>query len=284
VSFLKSFRSTFQRNKAQSDLDDELRFHLEKELEQNIARGMSLDEARRQALISFGGVQQTRENVLEVRWTHFAEVLALDLRYGWRILRKSVGFTTVAVLTLALGIGMNTAIFSLIDAVLFRALPAEHPEELVLLKWHARHDMKMVGHMSYGDCAPRNTPDNPVGCSLSLPFFNQARSQGVFSDVAAFAGTPELDLSGNGAASIINEGQFVSGGFFGLLGTKAAAGRVLQPADDAPEAPPVMMLSYSYWQSAFGGSPEAVGRVVCRRAGHRATKAGGCGGWFLSAV
>ena len=252
----------FGRKDVKGDLNDELQFHLEKEVEQNIARGMSRDEARRQALISFGGVQQTREHVRQVRWTHFTEILAQDLRYGWRILRKSPGFTTVALLTLALGIGMNTAIFSLIDAVLFRALPAKHPEELVLLKWHARHRTKMVGHRSYGDCAPRNTPDNPSGCSLSLPFFHEARSQGLFFDVAAFAGAPELDLSGNGAASVVNNGQFASGGFFGLLGTKAAAGRVLQPADDDPKAPPVLMLSYGYWQSAFGGSPDAVGRVV----------------------
>jgi len=262
MSFGKRFRAIFKASGAQSDLNEELRFHLEKEVEQNIARGMSAEEARRQALIAFGGVQQTRENVRRVRWSHFAEVLTQDLRYGRRMLLKSPGFTVIAVLTLALGIGMNSAIFSLIDAVLFRALPAQHPEELVVLKWHARHRAKNVGNRSYGDCAARITADNPSGCSLSLPFFNEAGSQGLFSDVAAMAGALQLDISGNGAASIVNDGQFVSSGFFRMLGTKAAAGRLLQPSDDVIGASPALVLSHSYWQTAFGGSAEAVGKTV----------------------
>jgi predicted permease len=262
MSFLERLRFWFRNKKIDGSVDDELRFHLEKEVEQNLARGMSPLEARRQALIAFGGLQQTRENISQLRWTHFCEVLAQDLRYGWRRLRNSPGFTTIAVLTLALGIGANTAIFSLINAVLFRALPATHPEELVVIKWHARHRPKMISNSGYGDCAARFTPSNPTGCSFSLPFFHQAISQGVFFEAAAFAGAPSLDLSGNGAASITNEGQFVSGALFELLGTKAAAGRVLQPSDDVPGAPPVLMLSYDFWQSAFGGSPGAVGRTV----------------------
>jgi predicted permease len=262
VSLPKRVLAIFNPGTAQGDLNDELSFHLEKEVEQNIARGMSPEEARRQALIAFGGVQQTRENVRQVRWTHFAEVLTQDLRYGRRMLLKSPGFTVVAVLTLALGIGMNSAIFSLINAVLFRALPAQHPEELVVLKWHALHRAKMVSNRSYGDCAALITRDNPAGCSLSLPFFNQAQSQGLFSDVAAMAGALQLDLSGNGTASIVKDGQFVSGGFFRMLGTKAAAGRLLQASDDVLGASPTLVLSHSYWQTAFGGSPDAVGKTV----------------------
>jgi predicted permease len=253
---------SWRRGKVKGTMDDELSFHLERQVEANMARGMSPSEARRQALIAFGGVQQTREKVRQVRWTHFVEVLLQDLRFAWRMLRKSPGFTAVAVLTLALGIGMNTAIFSLIDAVLFRALPARHPEELVVLQWHARHRPKMVSNRAYGDCAEHHAADNPTGCSFSLPFFHEVRSRGLFADAVAFAGALSIDLSGNGAASIVNDAQFVSGGFFATLGTQPAVGRLLQPADDVPGAPPVVVLSYGYWQSAFGGTRDAVGRTV----------------------
>src|SRR6185369_5158288 len=127
----RKLRGIFGGQRRENDANDELRFHLEKEMEQNIAKGMPPVEARRQALIAFGGVQQTRETLREVHRGRFFESLVQDLHYGWRMLRKSPVFTMIAVLTLALGIGANTAIFSLIDSVAFRLMPIPDPEHLV---------------------------------------------------------------------------------------------------------------------------------------------------------
>jgi predicted permease len=262
MSFLGQLQSWFRRKKVKGTIDDELRFHLDKEVEQNIALGMSPQEARRQALISFGGMQQTRENVRHVRWTHFAEVLVQDLRYGWRILRKSPGFTTVAILTLALGIGMNAAIFSLMDGVIFRSLPVRDPQSLVVLKWEAHKEPKTEGMMNLGDCADGRDKAHPSGCSLPLPLLKQIKTQtSAFSNLAASTGFGQMDLGGNGPAKRV-QGQFVSGSYFVTLGVQPAAGRLFSPAEDQPEAPPVAVLNYKFWQSDFGGSPSVVGKTV----------------------
>ena len=191
------------------------------------------------------------------------QTLLQDLRYGLRMLARSPGFTAIAVLTLALGIGANTAIFSLIDAVMLRSLPVENPSGLVVVKWSARKAPEIRGYMSAGDCPTdlRFGEPNPSGCSLSEPMFREMEQAKVFSGVAAFANAGRLDLAGNGPASVIS-GQVVSGDFFRTLGVKAFAGRVLQPSDDSPSAASVAVLNYGYWQSAFGGARDAIGRTI----------------------
>lgn len=257
---LKTLRKLFTRNRQEQEAQDELHFHVEKETEKNIVAGMPPDEARRQALIAFGGLTQTRETLREVHGGSFLEAVLQDARYSWRILRKAPGFTLSIILTLALGIGLNTAIFSLIDAVLFRALPAKDPEQLVLLHWQAHQRPKIHSQWGYGYC--QRSPDNPGGCSFSLPWFKAVKQANVFSGLAGFAGFSRLSLSGNGPATMINNAQLVSGEFFQTIGTKAAIGRTLLPSDDSPEAAPVLMLSYGYWQRDFGGSASVIGRTV----------------------
>ncbi|HUJ30679.1 MAG TPA: ABC transporter permease [Candidatus Acidoferrum sp.] len=189
--------------------------------------------------------------------------LIQDVRYALRLLAHSPGVAAVAILTLALGIGANTAVFSLIDAVLLRSLPVDKPSQLVLLRWSARNAPKIHGYMSSGDCPSdlRFGAANPSGCSFSEPMVREIRDTNQFSGVAAFANSGFLSLTGNGPATMIN-GQLVSGDFFHTLGVKAAAGRVLEANDDSPTAAPVAVLNYGYWQSAFGGSPSAIGRTI----------------------
>jgi len=187
-----------------------------------------------------------------------------DLRYGIRMLAKSRGFAAVAILTLALGIGANTAIFSLIDGILMRGLPIVDAQNVVVLKWRALKTPDRHNSSSYGDCAqsyaPRRGPS--TSCSFSEPFFDEVALQtGAFSSVAAFANAGQIDLSGNGTASVLR-GQGVSGEFFSLLGVRPVAGRLIVPSDDAASAQPVVVLNYGYWNSQFGGSPSAIGKTV----------------------
>ena len=187
--------------------------------------------------------------------------LLQDIRYAIRILAKSPGFASVAILTLALGIGANTAIFSLIDAVMLRAVPVKDPQSLVVFEWDAHKNPEFHGYSNYGDCG-RKPQGGQSGCSFSVPLIKAMREQAnTFSGLAAFAGPPQFDLSGNGPASVAR-GEIVSGDFFSTMGVSTILGRPLGPADDSPGAAPTIVLSYSYWKSAFGGERSAVGRTV----------------------
>ena len=182
-----------------------------------------------------------------------------DARYGLRMLGKSPGFTAVAIFTLALGIGANTAIFSLIDAVMLRSLPVRDPQRLMVFKWKAHSDPKYHSYSSFGDCGRSG---NGVGCSFSVPLFEAMRQQAtVFSGLTAVAGPMQVVVSGNGAATM-GRGEIVSGDFFSTLGVTTVLGRPLGPSDDAPSAPPALVLSYAYWQKVFGGDRSVIGRVI----------------------
>ncbi len=182
-----------------------------------------------------------------------------DVRYGLRMLGKSPGFTAVAILTLALGIGANTAIFTLIDAVMLRTIPVRDPERLAVFKWTAHNDPKYHSYGSWGDCGRSG---NGSGCSFSVPLFKSMRAQAsVFSGLTAFTGPMTVVVSGNGAPSMAGA-EVVSGDFFSTLGVGTALGRPLGPADDSPSAPRAVVLSYAYWQKAFGGERSVMGRTV----------------------
>ena len=184
------------------------------------------------------------------------------MRFALRILRKSPGFTAVVVLTLALGIGANTAIFTLVNAVLLRAIPVTHPEELVVLRWSAHKSPESTGMSSFGDCTMRRSSGNESGCSMPYPVYRTlAERRDLFAGITAFAGTAELNLAGNGQASIA-AGELVSGTYFDTLGVPATLGRTLGVADEQKGANAVAVLDYGYWQRVFGGVPGVLGMTV----------------------
>jgi predicted permease len=253
-------QAALEKSHKDAALDEELDTHLALLTEQNIERGMSPETARREAKLQLGGADQIRESVHDHRGLPLLDTLGQDVHYALRVLCKSPGFTAVAVLTLGLGIGANTAIFSLIDGILMRSLPVQDAQSLVVLQWRARKVPDLHQSSSYGDCT--YIPNQATSCSFSEPFFHDvAAHANVFSNVAAFADAGQLDLSGNGTASVLSA-QGVSGEFFSLLGVRAAAGRLIMPSDDSLSASPVVVLNYGYWKTQFGGQASAIGKSV----------------------
>ena len=258
-------RSLFRRRDVDEELDEELRDHVEQKTAEYVTKGMTPQEARRVAMVEMGGVEKRKEECRETRGVNWIQDLVQDLRFGLRMLRKSPGFTAVAVLTLALGIGANTAIFSLIDAVMLRALPVRDPQQLLILKWAAVHEPDTRSSYNWSGC-PGVSNDLatrvPGGCSFSYPTFEQFRSQqSVFSDISAFVDLEGKHLTANGSVAMANS-FLVSGSFFSTLGTRAFVGRTLDAADDEPASQPAVMLSYVFWRSRFGGDPSIVGKSV----------------------
>jgi predicted permease len=249
----------YRRRAREAELERELRDHLELDAEEQQDAGLPPQEAANAAHRALGNTLKIEEDVRTAWGFQWFETLAQDVLYAFRMLRKSPGFTAVAVLTLALGIGANTAIFSFIDAVLLRALPVKDPQQLVVFNWSARANPKLQGHSDYGDCADQTGIGD---CSFSIPFYKTVRAQAdAFSGMAAFAGPLDVDLSGNGTASIVR-GLYVSGDFFSTLGVSTFIGRPLAPSDDSPSAPPAIVLNCAYWVRAFGAAPSVVGRTV----------------------
>jgi putative ABC transport system permease protein len=239
------FRSLFRRKTVESEADTELRFHFDQQVEKYLKAGQPREEAIRRARIDFGGHEQLKEEIRDARGVNLIETLFQDIRYGLRILGRTPVVSSVAVLSLALGIGANTAIFSLIDTVMLRLLPVEKPEELVQL---LRANFSGTGE------------GNP---SFTNPLWEQVRDhQDVFSGAFAWGNSNSpFDLSQGGAVHPA-AGIFASGNYFNTLGVRPAAGRLISPSDDARGCPAVAVLSYGFWRNHFGGAQEAIGSTL----------------------
>jgi putative ABC transport system permease protein len=236
--------SLLRRSDLERDMDAELRFHLETCADDLVRAGIPRDEAMRRARREFGGLERAKEECRDARGITFLESLLQDIRYALRTLRNSPVFTAIAISTLALGIGANTAIFSLIDTVVLRMLPVRNPQELVQL---SRFDPSRGGQ---GDLYFTNA------------IWEQVRyhHDDLFSSALAWS-TDRFDLAQGGAVQNAN-GIFVSGDFFNALGVRPAAGRLLTVADDQRGCPALAVISYGFWQDHFGGAPNALGSTL----------------------
>jgi predicted permease len=247
------YRGIVRRTQMERDLSDELQFHLERRAEDLAARtGLTQAEAMRTARIEFGSPEKYKEETRAGRGLRFVDELQCDLRYAWRTLRKNKGFAAAAIATLALGIGANTAVFSVFDAVI-RDLPVPHPEQLVAFDFQRTRDSMVA---SYGGYCRRG-----MCTAFSAPTFARFREQTqTLSHVFAFVPS-SLNVLADGDAEGVNS-LFVSGDYFAGLGVGAILGRTISSADDGPDAQPVAVISYRYWQRRLAGDPLVVGKTV----------------------
>lgn len=252
---------TVLRRRFEADVDEEIRFHLDEHARTLMAQGMPEVDARRRARIDFGGAESSRDGVRSVLGLRPMDELLADIQYGFRVLRKTPGFTAIAAGSLALAIGANTTVFSVANFMLLQRLAVPHAEQLrMLYREDGRHS---VFHMSWGDSLPGA---NGVvrSDSFSYPVYQQmqrdARKTGL--EIAAFKNISTANASFDGSAQAVQP-ELVSGNFYSVMQVAPEIGRVLQPADDgAPGAGTVAVLSYGFWQRAFGGSPNVLGKVI----------------------
>jgi predicted permease len=240
--FMQRLAGVFRRGRLESDLDAELRSHLEMAVEMNLLEGMTDKEARREALRSFGGVEQTKELYREQRGLPMIETTVQDLRFGLRILRRSPGFSALAILCLTLGIGANAAVFSWVEGILFRPYPAvSHQERLLAVGGTER--------------------DEPRGTPLSWPdFADLQRSSTLFETlfVSKITGTT-LSI---GDRAERTTGSIVSANYFDAIGVHPILGRGFERGEDiGRSAHPVTVISYQLWQGRFKGDPQIIGKT-----------------------
>jgi putative ABC transport system permease protein len=242
------FTGLFRKQQHEREMAEELESHLQMNINDNLRSGMSLDEARRQAMIKLGGLEQVKEEYRDTWGVRVISELAQDLRYGLRQLRHNPGFTAVAIITLALGIGANTAIFSVVNAVMLRMLPVQKPEQLVQIRFRA----------------PRSSD---LRATYTNPLWEQIRDhQEALAEV--FAWSPQtFDLADGGEAQDVH-GMYTSGSYFSALGVQPATGRLIAPQDDRRGCSGVVVLGYEFWQRRYAGAESAVGSLL-RLNGHR---------------
>ena len=239
----RRWRALVHKDQLEQELDDELQFHLERQIEQNIKNGMTPDDARHEALKAFGNLIQSKEESRDARGVRWAENVFQDVRYNGRLLLKNPVFTLVVVLTLALGISANTAIFSFANGILLRPLPYPDSDRLAVIDETALKrgiNSMSVSYPNFLDWRERNT---------------------VFEGIALHFGTNRFALSGNGQAEELR-GSYISYGLFEVLRVSPVLGRTFTKAEDTPDTDDVVILGYDLWQRRFGGDTKIIGQRI----------------------
>ena len=253
------FLAMFRRRRLDGELDEELRAHLEMAAEERRRRGMNEKEARQAALRDFGGVTQVRETVREREGLSWLENVRRDVGYALRMLGKNPGFAAVAIGSLALGIGANTAIFSIAKSALLDQLNVPHPGELRLFAWESKR--QSVVHSSWGNW--ENTSSGVTSTSFSYPVYQLLRKQNLeLEDLFAFKNVGRVNVTAEGEAEVL-QADLVSGNFYEQMGVRPQVGRPIEPADDdKPGASPVAVISDGYWTRRFNRSPSVIGKTI----------------------
>src|SRR2546430_13919951 len=234
-------RAMLRRSRMESEMDAELRFHMEAYAEDLVRSGVLRDEALRRACIQFGGIERAKEECRDARGVNFIEHLVHDLRYGLRMLCKNPGFTSIAILTTALGIAANVTVFSVVDALFLRNVPAKNPERLVRIQ----------------------APENDGGGYFSVPEFSYLREHSkTVEDLTTHYSTAPLYISANGETGEV-QGAVVSSSYFPLLGLRPYLGRFFTPGEDSvADRDAVSVLGYGFWQRIYNGDSNVLGKTL----------------------
>src|SRR5262249_38669594 len=267
MSFIHKLRWLIWLRRKEDEIQEELEFHLEEEAQERQTNGLAADEAKWAAHRQLGNVTLLQENVRAVWiWTSWERLLQ-DLRYAVRMMIANKAFSALAILSLALGIGVNTALYSILDSILLRSLPVADPDSLVILQWHSPPRWQggerrpSVRHSMSGTYY--NDPKlGDVGGIFASPAYELFRNNdALFSSVFAYHPTRDLNVVVNAHAEII-KGEYVSGDYFGGLGVRPIAGRMLVADDDDAGAQPIAVVSSKFSEQYFGGATNAAGRTI----------------------
>src|SRR5215472_3704038 len=243
---MKRLLNWLRLRKLEGDLDRELQYHIDRRMTDLIHSGLPEPEARRRVALELGGTMQVREEVRDIWLTRWLRDFVYELRFSARSFLRSPSFTATAVLSLALGIGASTALYSLIDQVVLRALPIDHPEHLVLIDWVGFQNAETLGTANL----------------MSYPICRDLQQQKDFFDGVFCRAATTINLS-TGGEPRLTAAELVSGTYFPVLGVRPALGRLLTIDDDqAPGSSPVVVLSYDFWKNQFDSAPDIVGRKV----------------------